>query len=50
VVTRRPRNIHRKAWVRKAVESTVAGRTPSCDGEVGYGYWFIVVPREALAS
>src|SRR6266487_4038924 len=50
VVTSRPRNIHRNAWVRKAVDSTAAGRTPSCDGDDGKPYWFIEIPLEAVAS
>ena len=33
VVTSRPRNIHRKAWVSMAVDRATAGRTPSWDGE-----------------
>jgi hypothetical protein len=33
VVTSRPMNIQKKAWVRKLVDSWTAGLTPSWDGD-----------------
>ena len=42
VVASNPRNIHRNAWLRKAVESATAGRTPSCEGV--YPDWFMRAP------